>query len=81
MTSTTRCYARALLGSCELLVGACGAGLPEWFTAIYARRTTAPRRDGLRPRGCWLVLLRSVCNARKVLTRGREVLVRRATRR
>ena len=35
------------------------------FTANYARRTTAPRRDGLRPRGCWLVLLRSVCTARR----------------
>ena len=33
------------------------------FSAIYTRRTTTPRRDGLRPRGCWLVLLRSGCDA------------------
>ena len=33
--------------------------MPEWFTANYARCTTAPRRDGLWPRGCWLVLLQS----------------------
>lgn len=26
------------------------------LNANYARRTTAPRRYGLRPRGCWLVL-------------------------
>ena len=51
------------------------------FTATYARRTTAPRRDGLRPRGCLLVLLRSMCDARWVLTQGRNLLSRRATRR
>ena len=36
--------------------------LPVWFTANYAIRTTAPRRDGLRPRGCLIVLLRSRLN-------------------
>ena len=35
--------------------------MPGGFIANYARRTTAPRRDGLRPRGCRLVLLQSVC--------------------
>ena len=44
------------------------------FNANYARRTTAPRRDGLRPRGCWLVLLRSVCDASVFLT-SRTVLL------
>ena len=32
------------------------AAAPQGFNAIYARHTTAPRRDGLRPRGCLLVL-------------------------
>ena len=43
------------------------AGLPGRVIANYARRTTAPRRDGLRPRGCRLVLLRSENDARRVL--------------
>ena len=61
-----RAHIRALLACAQddvckgLHVGACGAGLHVDFTANYARRTTAPRRDGLRPRGCWLVLLRSM---------------------
>ena len=38
------------------------------FNANYARRTTAPRRDGLRPRGCWLVLLRSVTSTARIFT-------------
>ena len=42
--------------------------LPGRFNANYARRTTAPRRDGLRPRGCWLVLLRSVTSTASFFT-------------
>ena len=44
--------------SCWLLVGAYGAA------SGYAANSSFI--IGLRPRGCWLVLLRSACDARRV---------------